>query len=122
MPFATAQAWAAPQKAANSRSRSRTSSPWTYAVLERTRATASSISGRMRASWALRSMMGIGSVVGHGRHPIAAARKRPPRGSGRATSGREAASASRFGKPPGTPTAKTPAAFAIATSSGLSPT
>ena len=44
------------------------------------------------------------------------------RGSAAAGPAPRPTSASRFGKPPGMPTAKAPAAFAIATSSGLSPT
>src|SRR5262249_62141026 len=65
----------------------------------------------------------LGSPRGEGQPAVlASSPSTAERMVGAMTSGAEAASASRLGKPPGTPTAHTPAARAISTSSGLSPT
>jgi len=69
---------------------------------------------RMRASWAFRSMMGIARAsVTVGPSYRRSARRASSR-LGASTSGCEAASASRFGNPPGMPTARAPADLAIA--------
>src|SRR5262249_35137516 len=65
----------------------------------------------------------LGSPRAEGQPTVLASRpSTAERMVGAITSGAEAARASRLGKPPGTPTAHTPAARAISTSSGLSPT
>src|SRR5574337_1275514 len=62
------------QKAANSRSKARTSSPWMNCVLAMTRAMASSISGLIAAYCALRSTSGI-VIGGNVLNPLEQARR-----------------------------------------------